>query len=167
MKTRQVVLGLIALIGLGNAFGVGRHFPPPPPPPPPAACDPTTTRCIHVSVDGAGTGKCQVDSPVANLSYLKHEKVEWISTDQEYAVSFLQITPPAGSTPLPSGYVPESALAPPTDPVYFNPSQPAGPFNVKQKVKYYYYAIFFKADYPNKPCKVSTDERDTGLNVKQ
>lgn len=160
MKSRQVVTGLIALIGLGIAFAVGRYLQRP------TTC-PNHTRCITVSA-GSTAGKCYVDYPVAVLLYTDQgsDHVQWFSKDNKYSVTFLNVTPPAGSTPLPSGYTPESPLAPPQEPVYFDSSNPSGAFNVKHKDKYYYYAIFDQ-NYPNSPCKVSTDDQDTGLNVKR
>jgi hypothetical protein len=155
MKMRQVVTGLIALIGLGIAFVVGRYFQRP------VTC-PNNTRCITVSA-GSTAGKCSVDYPVAVLHYT--DRVQWFSNDNKYSVTFVNITPPAGSTSLPSGYNPESPLAPPQEPVYFDSSNPSTAFNVKHKSKYYYYAVFDQ-NYPNSPCKVSTDDQDTGLNVK-
>lgn len=156
MKIRQVVTGLIALIGLGIAFGVGRYFQQR------TTCR-NNTRCITV-FSGSGAGKCYVDYPVAFLRYT--DRVKWFSNDSKYSVTFVNVTPPAGSTPLPPGYNPESPLAPPQEPVYFDSSTPSGTFNVKQQDKYYYYAIFDQ-NYPNSPCKVSTDDQDTGLNVKR
>jgi hypothetical protein len=163
VKIRRVVLGLVGIIGLGIAFGVGRYFQRP------YTCS-NNTRCITISVDGAGTGKCKADYPVANLGYSEH--VQWFSLDDKYAVTFLgrntppTVAPPPGSTPLPPTYDPENPLAPYQDPVYFDSSNPSTRFNVKQKDKYYYYAVYDQ-NYPNSPCKVSTDDQDTGLNVKR
>jgi hypothetical protein len=159
MKIQRVVFGLIGIIGLGIAFGVGRYFQHAP------TC-PDNTRCITVSVESAG--KCQVNYPVANLSY-SNEFVQWFSKDDKYSVTFLNIAPPPGYPPLPTNppYTPESPLAPPQEPVYFDSSNPSRAFNVKHQVKYYYYAIF-DLTYPTTiPCKVSTDDQDTGLNVKR
>jgi hypothetical protein len=156
MKIRRVVFGLIGIIGLGIAFGVGRYFQHAP------TC-PGNTRCITVSVESVG--KCQVDYPVANLSY-SNEFVQWFSKDDKYSVTFLNVTPPAGSTPLPLGYSPENPLHPQQEPVYFDQSHPSRAFNLNPKEKYFYYAIFDQ-NYPNNPCKASTDDRDTGLNVKR
>ena len=158
MKLRQAVFGLIALVVLGIAFEVGRYF---------RAnrvnC-PNNTRCITVSAD-SNPGKCSVDYPVALLHYQGGDRVEWFSKDHKYSVTFLNVTPPPGSTPLPTTYSPESPLAPPQEPVPFDSTTPSGLFNVKHKDKYYYYAIFDQS-YPNSPCKVSTDDQDTGLSVK-
>jgi hypothetical protein len=160
MKIRQVGFGLLALIGFGIAFGVGRYFQRP-------ATRPNNTRCITVSA-GNTAGKCYVDYPVAVLRYTDQntDRVQWFSNDNKYSVTFLNIAPPAGFPPLPSGYSPESPLAPPQEPVYFDSSNPSRAFNVKHKDKYYYYAIFDQ-NYPNSPCKASTDDQDTGLNVKR
>ena len=160
MKVRQVVFGLLALIGFGIAFGVGRHSRP-------LVNCPNNTRCITVSADSTA-GKCSVDYPVALLNYTESgsDRVQWSSNDDQYSVTFLNITPPAGSTPLPSTYTPESPLAPPQEPVSFDKSNPSIAFNVKHKDKYYYYAIFDQKN-PGSPCKVSTDDQDTGLNVKR
>jgi hypothetical protein len=163
MKIRQVVFGLLALIGFGIAFGVGRYFQRP-------ATRPNNTRCITVFA-GSTAGKCYVDYPVAVLHYTDQDtdRVQWFSNDDKYSVTFLNIAPPPGYPPLPTNppYTPESPLAPPQEPVYFDSSNPSGAFNVKHKDKYYYYAIFDLTHPTTIPCKVSTDDQDTGLNVKR
>lgn len=155
MKSRQVVTGLIALIGLGIAFGVGRYFQRRA-----TVTCPNNTRCISVFV-GSTAGKCSVDYPVASLHYTDQDsdRVQWFSRDDKYSVTFLNVTPVAGYTPV-------SPLVPPQEPVYFDPSNPSRAFNVIHRDGYYYYAIFDQ-NYPNSPCKVSTDDRDTGLSVKR
>jgi hypothetical protein len=161
MKIRQVIISLIGLIGLGIAFGVGRYSRP-------LVTCPNNTRCIMVSAGSAG--KCSVNYPVALLHYTDSDsdRVQWFSNDSKYSVTFLNIAPPPGYPPLPTNppYSPESPLAPPQEPVYFDSSNPSSSFNVKHKDKYYYYAIFDQKN-PGSPCKVSTDDRDTGLNVKR
>jgi hypothetical protein len=156
MKMRQVVFGVLGLVGLVIAFVVGRYFPPAPP------------RSIHdkqITISSDGNGRCHVDSPVLNMSY-SSDRVQWQSADDQYSITFIKIDPPVGSTPLPLGYVKETPLAPPDEPVMIDIGRPSNFYHVKQKTKYFYYGIFDQK-YPSSPCKVSTDDHDPGLNVKQ
>jgi len=61
MKIRQVVIGLIGLIGLGIAFGVGRYFRP----------IPLVNHDwdLYVRSDPISTGHCLVSSPIQLMSY--------------------------------------------------------------------------------------------------
>jgi len=157
MKIRQLVIGFIGLIGLVIAFGVGRHF---------RSGSPLSIHDLEVTVSSNGDGTCHVNTPVIWMDH-SVDRVEWSSTDDRYLITFITIDPPAGSPPLPSNYVKETPLLPPTEPITISPGHPSGFFHVKAKAKYYYYAIFDQ-NYPNNPpCKVSTDDHDTGVNVKR
>jgi hypothetical protein len=155
MKTRQVVFGLVGIIGLVIAFEVGRHLQTPLPP----TRDPSN-RVVTISASPPpDTGKCEVDFPVAFLRQNKH--VQWASNDNKYWVSFLIIDPPPG-------YTPENPLDPPDDPVIIGPNSASRKYKVKVTTKYYMYAIFDHdpTTNPQNPCKTAIDDHDTGLNVK-
>jgi hypothetical protein len=161
MKIRQVVLSLIGLIGLGIAFGVGRYF----------QSTPLLNYDFTIYVHSGPTGKCIVRPPIQLMSY-NNDRVQWASDDNDYWVEFINVTPPAGSVypPIPPDpithqpYVPESPLPHDENHVHFYLDHPTGLSKVKPKTKYYYFAIF---DQTGNPCKVSTDDKDTGLNVKR
>jgi hypothetical protein len=156
MKIRQLVIGVLGLIGLGIAFGVGRYF---------RSFSPRSSHDLEVTVYSNGNGTCYVNAPVIVMDH-SADRVEWSSNDDPYLITFINIDPPVGSAPLPSGYQKETPLVPPTEPVTIDKTHPSGFFHVKAKVKYYYYAIFDQ-NYPSNPCKVSTDDHDTGVNVKR
>lgn len=158
MKIRQVVFGLLGLIGLAIAFLVGRYF----------QRTPRTIHDFNVYVRSNGPGKCVVTTPIVIMSYT-NDRVQWLSEDKQYWVDFTHVDPPPGYPPIPTTnppYTPESPLAHNADHMPFSAGNPTGLSNVKQKVKYYYYAIFDQPDPTQPPCKVSTDDQDTGLNVK-
>lgn len=157
MNTRQVVSGLVAIVASAIAFVVGRQFQSR------AGC-PQNTKCITISKESGG--KCQVDSPIINMSYNHH--VQWFSTDDKYSVSFLNVKPPSGYPPLPNGYVPENPLVPYEEPVIIPANSHSRDFNVKHQNNYYLYAIFDLTVDPtsSNPCKASTDDSDTRLIVK-
>lgn len=156
MKMQRVLFGLLGLLGI--TFAGCRYFTPPTPP-----------RSIHdnqITLYSDGGGKCHLNSPVLNMS-AHSDTVQWVPADNtQYSITFIKIDPPMGSTPLPAGYVKETPLVPPDEPVTIANGQPSRPYHVKSSTKYYYYAIFDQA-YPTTPCKVSTDDHDPGLNVKQ
>jgi len=155
MKMQRVLFDLLGLLVI--TFVGCRYFTPPTPP-----------RSIHdkqITVSSEGNGKCQLDSPLLNMSY-SSDRVQWLSADDQYSITFIRIDPPAGSTSLPSGYVKETPLDPPDEPVTIDSGHPSKFYHVNKKTKYYYYAIFDQ-QYPSSPCKVSTDDHDPGLNVKQ
>jgi len=163
MKIRQVVIGLIGLIALVISFEVGRYFRPAP-----LALHDFT---IGVQTDST-TGKCIATSPILNMHYTTDDRVQWMDNDtrnHKYWVDFTNVNPPPGSVypPIPTSppYTPESPLEHNDDHLLFSPSNPTGFFKVKQKDKYYYYAIFDQGN-PSQPCKVSTDDKDTGLSIK-
>lgn len=155
MKTRQLMFGLVGIVGLVIAFEIGLHLQPPAPP----AHNPNN-RLITISASPPpDNGKCDVNFPVAFLRY--NHSVQWASNDNKYWISFLTIDSP-------SGYTPENPLAPPDDPVVVNPQSETQTYHVKPKTKYYIYAIFDHDPATNNknPCKTAIDDRDTGLNVK-
>lgn len=153
MKLRQAVFGLIALVALGIAFGVGRYFRP--------QTGPLTISDHQITVYSY-SGGCEVTSPVTNTHYA-NDRVQWRSYDNQYTIDFINIDPPPTSPPLPSGYVKETPLAPPDNQVTIDSSHPSTLYHLKHQTKYYYYAIY---DQSHNLCKVSTDDHDTGLNVK-
>jgi hypothetical protein len=162
MNTRQVVSGLVAIVALAIAFVVGRQFQSRQFQSP-TGC-PKNYKCITISKESGG--KCQVDFPVVNMNYNHH--VQWFSADDKYSVSFLNVQPPSGSPPLPSGYVPKSPLVPYEEPVIIPANGNSTDFNVKHQKDFYLYAIFDLTVDPSSsnPCKASTDDSDTRLNVK-
>jgi hypothetical protein len=98
MKIRQVVIGLIGLIGLGIAFGVGRYFRPTP-----LAIHPPDFD-IYVRSDPAVAGKCLVTTPIVLMSYT-NDRVRWVAEDtqyHQYSVEFINITPPPNYPPIPA-----------------------------------------------------------------
>jgi len=120
MKIRQVVIGLIGLISLGIAFGVGRYFRP--------------------------------------IPLVKHDWDLYVSSDP--------ITTPIPPDPIThQPYTQESPLEPSADHVPFEKGSPTRYYNVHQKENYYYYQIVDQST--GNPCKVATEDRDTGLNVKR
>jgi hypothetical protein len=139
MKMRQVVFGVLGLIGLAIAFVVGRYFPPAAP------------RSIHdkqITVSAGDSGKCYVDSPYLNVSY-SADHVQWLSADNQYSISFVdQVTP----------------LDPPHPTFTFDSGHPSRVYHLKHNMHYYPYDIL---DQNGKVCKASTDVQDPGLNVKQ
>lgn len=157
MNIRRVVSSLVAIVALAIAFVVGRQFQSP------AGC-PRNTKCITISKESGG--KCQADSPIVNMSYNHH--VHWISADDKYSVSFINVNPPSGYPALPTGYVPENPLTPYEEPVIIPANSQSRDFNVKHQNKSYLYAIFDLTVDPtsSSPCKASTDDSDTRLNVK-
>lgn len=154
MKLRQALFGLIALVVLGIAFGVGRYFQPQP------QLLTLSDHQIIVYSDGSG---CEVNTPVVVMHYQKNHRVQWLSDDNQYRIDFINIDPPTTSPPLPTGYVKESPLAPPDNSFTIDKNNPSKFYDIKHKAKYYYYAVY---DQSNNLCKVSTDDHDTGLNVK-
>lgn len=140
MKTQRVVFGLLGLIALGIAFIVGRYFPSAP------------TRSIHdkqITVTSGSSGKCYVDSPYLNVSYLSGDHVQWQSADNKYSIRFVN-----NVTPLD----PQDS----TFTIYSN--TPSKAYHLQNKSAYYPYDIL---DQNGSVCKASTDVSDPGLNVKQ
>jgi hypothetical protein len=157
MKIRQVVIGLIGLISLGIAFGVGRYFRP----------IPLVKHDwdLYVSSDPKTTGHCLVSSPIQLMSYT-NDRVRWLSEDNKYRVDFTSITTPIPPDPIThQPYTQESPLEPSADHVPFEKGSPTRYYNVHQKENYYYYQIVDQST--GNPCKVATEDRDTGLNVKR
>jgi hypothetical protein len=157
MKIRQVVIGLIGLIALGISFGVGRYFRP----------IPLVNHDwdIYVSKDpNSTTGHCLASSPIQLMSY-NNDRVRWLSEDNKYRVDFTDITTPIPPDPVSGTYQQESPLEPTADHVPFDQGSPTRKFNVHHKVKYYYYQIVDQST--GNPCKIATEDRDTGLNVKR
>jgi len=155
MKLRQVVLSLIALVTLGIAFGVGRYFQ--------LQTGPLNIHDHQITVY-AYNGACEVTSPVVP-AHFGTDRVQWLSDDNQYTIDFINIDPPSSSTfpPLPSGYAKETPLVPGDNQVTIDKNNPSRYYNLKHQTKYYYYAIY---DHSHNLCKVSTDDHDTGLNVK-
>jgi len=153
MRLRQAVFGLIALVVLGIAFGVGRYFQPQP--------RPITLSDHQIRVASASSG-CEVNTPVVVMHY-PNDRIQWLSNDYQYTIDFTKIDPPSNSPPLPPGYVKETPLDPPDNPVTIDKNHPSRFFHVKHQAKYYYYAIYGQSQ---NLCKISTDDHDTGLNVK-
>jgi hypothetical protein len=140
MKMRQVVFGVLGLIGLAIAFVVGRYFPPAAP------------RSIHdkqITVSAGDSGKCYVDSPYLNVSHSSGDHVQWLSADNQYSIRFVsQVTP----------------LDPPDPTFTFDKNSPSKVYHLQNKQSYYPYDVL---DQNGKVCKASTDVQDPGLNVKQ
>ena len=140
MKMRQVVFGVLGLIGLAIAFVVGRYFPPAAP------------RSIHdkqITVTSAGSGKCYVDSPYLNVSYNSADHVQWQSADNKYSIRFANNVTPLD--PKDSTFTIDSIT-------------PSKAYHLQNKMAYYPYDIL---DQTGSVCKASTDVSDPGLNVKQ
>jgi hypothetical protein len=158
MKLRQAVLGLVALVVLAIAFGVGRYFQMQPGP---------LARYAHqITVQSGGSAGCEVDTPVV-VVHFSTDTVQWLSNDNQYTIDFINIAvppPPPTYPPLPPGYVAETPLSPPDKQVTIDKNHPSRIYHVQQNTKYYYYAI---KDGSNNVCKVSTDDQDTGLSVKR
>jgi hypothetical protein len=157
MKTRQVVFGLVGIIGLLIAFEVGRRLQASPP----RALN-ANNRLITISASPPpDTGKCEVDFPVVFLRHRAHS-IQWASSDNKYWVSFLNLGE------LIPGYTPENPLDPLEDPVVVDPNNTSKKYHVKLATKYYMYAIFDHDPNtdPNHPCKKASEDHDTGLNVK-
>jgi hypothetical protein len=155
MKTRQLVFSLAGIVGLIVAFEIGLHLQIPHPPNP-------NNRLITITASPEA-GKCGVDFPVAVLHYNQNQSVQWRSNDNKYWISFLTV-----ETPPTPPYVPENPLVPQHEPVVVEPHGTSRMFHVKEKEKYYMYAIFDHDPATNgkNPCKAATDDRDTGLNIK-
>jgi ABC-type molybdate transport system substrate-binding protein len=140
MKMRQVVFGVLGLVGLVIAFAVGRYFPPAAP------------RSIHdkqITVSSAGSGKCSVDSPYLNVRYASGDHVQWQSADNQYSISFVnQVTP----------------LDPKDLTFTIDSAHPSKQYHLQKTQNYYPYDVL---DQNGKVCKASTDVQDPGLNVKQ
>ena len=154
---RQVVFGVLGLIGLVIAFEVGRYF----------KFTPLVVNDYNILVSSDGKGNCAANLPIIGMHY-SADRVQWVSQDDHYSITFSKpgIVPPEGYPVLPNDYQPESPLEHDEDNVPFYPGHPTGLFKVHQKTKYYYYAIFDQSN-PSKACKVSTDDHDPGLNVKR
>lgn len=159
MNARQLGFALVGIVGLVIAFEIGLHFHLTTPPAP--SRNPNN-RLITISASPApDVGKCEVDFPVAVLHYQQNQSVQWISNDNKYWISFINVDSPAG-------YTPENPLAPPDEPDVVEPHSLSKAYHVKQKTKYYIYAIFDHDPATNNknPCKAATDDHDTGLNIK-
>jgi hypothetical protein len=155
MKTRQLVFGLVGIVGLAIAFVVGLHLQAPPPSRNPK------DRLITISASpGPDAGKCEVDYPVAFLRYNQGHTVQWASTDNQYWISFREIAAPPGTAESPfenSAYT-----------VIVDSTHPSQKYRLKHKEKYYMYAIFDHDPTLNNqnPCKAANEDHDTGLNIK-
>jgi len=154
MKTRVVFALVAIIIVLGIAYGVVRHF------------LPTIKTTQPITIRSTGSNSCKADKPRPDLSY-ENDKVQWKSEDNKYTVTFkyndVVVSPPL--PPWPPGYSPESPLAPGGDEtVTFDKTNPSREYELKHKTKYYLYAI---QDQSANTCRYSTDDSDTGLNVKR
>lgn len=154
MQTRQLGFALVGIVILVIGFVVGLRF----------QTSPPSTRNPKdrlITISAAGTGKCEVDFPVALLHY--DHTVQWASNDNQYWISFLTIDAPAG-------YTPENPLVPvpSNEPAVVASHGLSKKYNVIPKTKYYMYAIFDHDPSTNSknPCKAATDDRDIGLNIK-
>src|SRR5262249_31169960 len=150
MKTRQLVLSLVGIVGLVVAFEIGFHL---------QTSHPSNPNNRRITISASpNAGKCGVDFPVAVLNYNQNQSVQWRSLDNKYWITSLSVEPPS-SPP----YEPENPLVPQDEPVVVEPNGTSKMYHVKAKEKYYMYAIFDHAPATNSknPCKAATDDRDT------
>ena len=126
-------------------------------------------RVVTISASSPPTSNnphpCEVDFPVTLLRTSKKHTITWNSADTEYWILFDKtssgFTTPVGSSSI---YIRTGGT---TGSLHINLVPP--PATPPTSSIYFTYAIY--NSNPNnvpkpEPCKSSTDERDTGLNVK-
>jgi hypothetical protein len=108
-----------------------------------------------VTISSSSTGvsnPCEVDFPVALLRISKHHTIAWAAEDHDFWVAF-DSGSPIGTNSIKVASGTETSSFPVT-------SSSAG---------YFMYAVYdsdpSSSPRPN-PCKLATDDHDTGLNVK-
>jgi hypothetical protein len=108
------------------------------------------------SVSPGSSNPCEVDFPVTLLRVSKKHTIAWAAEDHDYWILFDKTK---GS---PIG----------TDHIKIAKGGQAGPFPITinpSSAEYFMYAIYDFDPSTNPrgaPCKLATDDRDTGLNVK-
>lgn len=114
-------------------------------------------RVVTISYSGGTAGPCEVDFPVTLLRMSKHT-IAWYALDHDYWVYFDNGSPISGTKTI---YVKQST------PVAYSPAPLPSGINEQ----YYTYAIYdFQPPVnpsPSAACKSSTDDHDTGVNVKR
>jgi hypothetical protein len=112
-------------------------------------------RVVTISSSSTGVSNpCEVDFPVTLLRISKQHTIAWAAEDHDFWIAF----DPSKRTPIGTNNI---KVASGTQTSAFPiTSSSAG---------YFMYAVYDSDPSSNpsaKPCKVATDERDTGLNVK-
>ena len=125
-------------------------------------------RVVTISaVNPGNSNPCEVDFPVTLLKKNKNHTIKWVAEDHDYWIVF----DPNGAFTSPIGSIG-------THKIKVSPGSPMGPYPIAltpppstppPSSVYFTYWIYDKDPDtvpPSQACKKSSDERDTGLNVK-